>query len=341
MKSARTETATISGCLPALRSAGFQPASLLAETTTIFGCLLALWLAGTGFMPSACAQQPQGTAEKPQLAPIYAGGSSQPPVTLPTQGPPGRTATYADGSPAPAPSKMPRINCRLSVHKIGNLQLDDAVTLIENRFITVRWLNTDPKFEPVLKGRLIRLDDAGTAAGKLRKMSGLVLFYAGEMLGRLNESDPIHAYYGYADSGEDRLPTEDFIFRNDGSLSGQITGVNADQLVVRTRAGVINIDIDSVRYIRSPRAFVFTIVGMPSADLGRTQVQDVTFQPTMTQQTLSNQLVAGHRSDDLLDDDSDDDALDIFPKQMPQALGRFRQFQSGNANSGSILPTWP
>ena len=314
------------------------------------GCLVINGTVCSGPGASVQAQSVQGTAEKQQLAPIFS--TSAAPITLPSQGSSLRTFPSLHGSSAQtganspslngaAPqtgsnlpgSNLPTINCRLPVHKIGSLQLDDAQAVIEQGSVYIRASYMGPSAEPLLRGRVIRLDDAGTASGAMRKMSGLVLFHSGQMLGQLNEGDGYHSQFGVAP-----IPMEEFIFRKTGSLSGQILSVSGDQMTVCSRGLVTTIPLDSVSYVRSPRAFLFTISGTPSSDQSRTQVQDVAFQPTVTAQALGDQVVVGRRADDpLLDDDEP-----LFPQQ-PRAITRMRQLESDATRlmPGRIFPNWP
>jgi len=247
------------------------------------------------------AQGVQGKALTPQLAPVAA---------------------------APA---APVINCRLRVDKIGALDLVDAEVVINNNSVQVRPGPTALDPSPLLQGVVLKVDRASTASGANREMSGLVLFQSGDRIGQLNDQDFSHA---------DAVPPApaEFVFSKSGSITGQITGVRSGMLTVQSAGRSTDIGLDSIVYVRSPRAFVFTISGRPSADNTHTHVDSISFRPTANS-AARDELVIGKPKDPLDLDDED------LPVRTPENIARVRQHLDAGGVSGMPggrpFPSWP
>jgi hypothetical protein len=271
------------------------------------------------------ADPAKGKALTPQLAPVFSPEAENSSILLQ----PARAITLAPSSASA--TSTPAINCRLKVSRIGTLDLGDAEVVIVNNSVEVRPGPTALDPAPYLRGTVLKVDRSGTASGAGREMSGLVLFQSGDRIAQLNDQDFAHA-------DPTQPPASELIFRKSGSISGRITGVRAGALTVQTAGRSTDVPLDSVAYVRSPRAFVFTISGRPSADNTRTRVDSISFRPT-TNTAARDQLVVGKPRDPL---DLDDDDL---PLRTPENIARVRQHLDSGGFSGvpggRPFPSWP
>lgn len=240
----------------------------------------------------------------------------------------------------------PTIKCTLTVRRIGPLTLDDAFVTIANQIVEVRSNVEPPGLDPLLKGAVLRLDESGTAFGANRTMSGLVLFRSGQMMDQLSDQEVPHADALRTDAvhAEDQgppPPQDELVFAKSGSVSGRIIDVAGDVLMVRDRAGTVQkMSLKSVTYVRSPRAFVFTISGQPSADQSRTHVDSISFRPTANSIMLGDQVMVG-KPRGIFDDDLDDP---LMPAANPISTPtRARQFERGDFGLSPQRPfsAWP
>lgn len=220
------------------------------------------------------------------LAPINAPTSAvAPPQTLRSfqKAPPlapetkWHTAPPAPGTPItlarPAPTigaNGPAIICKVPVRSLAGLVLNDSVAVISGKQIEIRAASDDSSMiAPAFHGVVIKADAPESMADGERELTGLALFTGGNLFLELGNRGG-----------------EDMVFRNEGTVMGEVIGHNLDALVMRQRDGQrITVPLTSVNYIRSPRAFLFTLTGRPVRDkatgkMMRTQVDAITFQPT-------------------------------------------------------------
>jgi hypothetical protein len=303
---------------------------------------LLICTAALALLPPVCrAQAIKGKVEKPQLAPIFSPAVDKAPIMLqPKQSlaqPRNENAALNLTQPGLDSTNTPAINCRLPVKQIGSIALNDAFATITDNFIEVQYNNpADP--EPLLTGKVIRLDDTGTTFGANRQMSGLVVFQSGQMLGRLLESPAASSdnFGTGVAASQSVLPGDEMIFSRDGSMTGQIVGIDKANLILKDRAAMRTVSLDAVTYVRSPRAFVFTLSGRPSRDnMRRTEVQSVAFQPTLSSVALNDEVIVGQPAESIFGDDEPP-----LGEPVPASITRMRQLQRGNYGPRPFAP-WP
>jgi hypothetical protein len=304
----------------------------------------------------SCAPMPvvqnaaaQGKAEMPKLAPIPLndGATSS---ALPASNQTDRVGRYAGSAPAAyrnasggAPASAvasspvtqvnaaatsddgPKVDCRLPIRRIGSLDVGDSDVLIRAGAVEVRARYVDAQAAPLLRGTVVRMDAQGTGDDGNRQMSGLVYFNGGSILWQLGDG---------ATAAGTALPAySDQVFREAGTVIGQIMAISPQGMLVRSRetGQVMRIALDTITYVRSPRAFLFTIYGQTSADMTRTTVRRVAFQPTITSAPkLGSEVVVG-RPRDPLDLDDDMPPPSILPAQT--------RFNATDNPMDGILPT--
>jgi hypothetical protein len=182
-------------------------------------------------------------------------------------------------APIPAPIKYqapaaansgPAIICRVPVQAVGPLTFSNNVVLIEGDTIEVRSAaDSSGLMPPALRGLVIRHDAPNPLSNGEREMTGLALFNDGKLLLELGNR-----------------AGEDMIFRNAGGLTGDIVGIGDGLVLFRQRDGrTVQIPLTSINYLRSPRAFLFTLTGRPTRVNGslRTQIEAISFRPTSTE----------------------------------------------------------
>jgi hypothetical protein len=121
-------------------------------------------------------------------------------------------------------------------------------------------------------------------------------------------------------------------------MTGQIVGIDKTNVMLKDRTAIKTVSLDAITYVRSPRAFVFTLSGRPSpVNMRRTEVQSVAFQPTLSSVGLNDAVIVGQppSSDSILDDD---DAP--LGEPVPASITRMRQLQRGNYGPRPFAP-WP
>jgi hypothetical protein len=190
--------------------------------------------------------------------------------------------------------------------------LNNSLAVIHNGSMQIVEISMPKDVDPLLIGRVIRFDQTGIASDGSRQLSGLVVFHAGSLLSQL--SVPGSMDHDAVDGNQ----VNDLIFRKQGSLSGRITQCNGASLTLAARDSLYVIPCDSITYVRSPHAFVFTMSGKLSADKSHTRPDAISFQPTLKANPLGTSLVAGSRPDStdaLLDDSNDPPAP---PAMMPR-----------------------
>lgn len=229
-------------------------------------------------------------------------------------------------SPEDTPANGPSVNCRVPVSQVGDLTFSSAMALIHRGRMEIRENYMTDNVDPALIGTVLKFDETGIASDGIRKLSGLVLFYGGSMLSQLSSSTANN------DDALDRSHMDDLVFRKQGSLSGHVAACTATTVTIVSREGVHHVPVDSITYMRSPHAFVFTLSGVLSADKSHTRPHSISFQSTVNSDKIGDSLVVGHRPDSLdalLDDDAD-----TKPAITPIIMPRFRQ-------SGGVFSNWP
>ena len=218
------------------------------------------------------------------------------------------------------------IRCRVPVTRIGQLQLGDSVAVLTDHSMEVMSALNSIDMPALLRGLVLRAESDDTAGSDSRKMTGLVLFYGGILITELRQST-----------------VADLVFRNEGSIEGQLIGSDQRFLMIRKSDGSIEkIRYDSIRYIRSPRAFMFTLTGkpVPHARLSaaaRTTVQEITFQPTATITGVSLSSVVPHKEDLLDEEDSPQlpkDGLGMHTRDEDEVPNPFNPTRRS-------FPNWP
>jgi hypothetical protein len=167
------------------------------------------------------------------------------------------------------------VACDVPVSGIGALTLQDGRSVIRGSVIEVQSA-TNPNLPPqvVLSGTVIHLEVVPSSANT--QITGLALFAGGTLLPQL----------------DDPSATE-LIFRPTGALRGRVGSVQGTVLQMNASNGIRqNIDIDSVLFIRSPRAFTFTLSTRrpSSSSVGDPFTADVimaSFKPTATRREVS------------------------------------------------------
>jgi hypothetical protein len=148
------------------------------------------------------------------------------------------TLTFTPDSEA----KPSSVTCEVSVEKIGNVTLNGGTASIQGDKIEIKAIAGEYlPVQSILNGFVLKLE-ADTAA-KPPEITGLAYFQSGELLRTFD--DPQVA---------------DLIFKHDGAVTGRIIRTSGyDMQIVRPDGRGEQIDVSTVKFIRSPRAFVFRI----------------------------------------------------------------------------------
>ncbi|GEM_PF-2989952 len=133
------------------------------------------------------------------------------------------------------------VSCQVPVDKLAALSLK-ALFTVTNNSVTLTGA-ADEYMEPtdLLHGVVIKVE-ADTASNP-GKVTGLVYFQSGQGLRQIDSPE-----------------VDDVVFRREGSISGRIVEATPARLVMVTKdGGRVRIDTGDVKYVRSPRAFMFVI----------------------------------------------------------------------------------
>jgi hypothetical protein len=175
--------------------------------------------------------------------------------------------------PQAANASGPSISCRVPVQSVGALMFPNNVAVINGRSIEIRGMaESSDLTPPSLRGIVIRSDAPSSIGEGERELTGLAYFTGGTL---------------YLEFGN--RAGEDMIFRNEGTVFGDIVGHDEQSLLVRQKDGqVLRVPLTTINYLRSPRAFLFTLTGKSAASgraasLMRTRVEGISFQPTFTE----------------------------------------------------------
>lgn len=214
--------------------------------------------------------------ETPHLAPLSLTDqwAVAPPIAerAATKSPPAPLAVSAGSSRA-----EPSVYCRVPIQTLGSVELYGSVAIIKGNSIQIQQSYVSyGAAPPQLQGVVIRLDDPNALGGGRKEVTGLALFTGGNLLSE----------FGSAGG-------QDIIFRNEGSVAGDVLFQDRDSLIVRKKDGQeVRIPLDAITYIRSPRAFLFTLTGRSAeagkssasasagSGSGRSQVVAISFQST-------------------------------------------------------------
>jgi hypothetical protein len=264
----------------------------------------------------------------------------------------GNTQAHSSGrslqgimAPVPAPIKYqapaaansgPAIICRVPVQTVGPLTFNNNVVLIEGDTIEVRSATDSSGLTPpALRGLVIRHDAPNPVGNGEREMTGLAFFNDGKLLLELGNR-----------AGEDML------FRNAGGLTGDIVGIGDGMVLFRQRDGrTVQIPLASINYLRSPRAFLFTLTGRPTRMNGnlRTQIEAISFRPTSTEdlsESIPTSVIPqAHADPDSLAEEEEPSGFAVtspmsgyqpalgrpaFGNQFPAGMHQRRQLQNTN-----------
>lgn len=239
------------------------------------------------------AQKTPAALTSPSKAGVPAAKIVSPPKAPTPLHLPGRSLSPITTAPEAGPHSGyagPRVNCQLPITAIGSLQLPDAMIFVQDNKVEVRRTSSLDGHYPLLIGRVIRYDAAANETAGAKSLSGLVLFNGGMQLDALAPSSD-----------------NDLVFRSSGSLTGQVFGCDDENLLLRLRDGqLMKVALDSITYLRSPRAFIFSISGQRPHKVAGWQAQAISFQATAGKSKLGEELVAGQRKDDWgLEEDDD------------------------------------
>lgn len=207
-------------------------------------------------------------------------------------------------SPVASHASGPTINCRVPLTAVGTINVGAAVAVVTNTSIDVLSEPAAVYSRPLLSGLVLRTEsDEPTNAGT-RKLTGLAVFMAGSLVAQMRDST-----------------TEDIIFRAHGaSIEGQIIGNDATSLLVRQKDGtVLRVNAENITFVRSPRAFLFNILGTVESGPARgmrTDARSITFQPTGTTNGVSLSSVV--RSKDEMTEEEDSLGLGKFGPAVPE-----------------------
>lgn len=185
----------------------------------------------------------------------------------------------ADSAASPA-----SLSAQIKVERVGSLQLRNGSVLMKGGTIEVKD-SCDDSAQPstVLKGRLLRVESDPDAIPA--QITGLAYFEEGPSLPEID--DP---------------RTGDLIFKRDGALSGRITGLSGyDLQVVNPGGQKTTIDVSTVKFVRSPRAFLFrisidAISVIPNTVAFRANASSLTFKSTARERSLPFSSILPERS---------------------------------------------
>jgi hypothetical protein len=236
-----------------------------------------------------------------------------------------------------------KLSCEVTVDHIGNLTFRKGLASVHGNSITIQ--STPSEYMPPvteLSGVILRVE--ASLDVNPQAVTGLVYFQGGDSLKQLDDSR-----------------TLDLIFKHDGALSGRIAALKGYDLnVIKMDGSTAILDVSTVKYVRSPRAFVFTIpisgkVIAPDTVAFQREAYSAKFKATVNQSLLkSSSIVPGHAASNqaglpgselskygdgtsLPNDDSpgkdvdDDDPGPSFHWQMPGLPGRQFPYQPNRA----------
>lgn len=166
------------------------------------------------------------------------------------------------------------LSCDVRLDSVGSLSLRSGVAIIRGNRINI--LSRPDDYLPaktILTGFVVRVE--ADTVSKPAQVTGLAYFQSGESLRDLD--DP-HAV--------------DLIFKHDGALSGRIAGIQGyDLRVIRLDGTTMPVDISTLKFIRSPRAFLFRIpinnsAEIPEAVAFNSDASSAVFKATVARRSL-------------------------------------------------------
>ncbi len=178
------------------------------------------------------------------------------------------------------------LDCQLPISALGPLSLRNGSVQIGGNVIAV---SASPEYlaplRVILSGCVIRTEETRMTSDV--RLTGLAFFDSGQMLSQIEDASQ-----------------EDLVFRNDGALRGRILSADSNQLTISSADGSRRtIDCSTILFIRSPRAFTFTVTGRHVREalaggeiLGESEV--LSFRPTAPQRVLSpTSILPTHTAD--------------------------------------------
>lgn len=166
------------------------------------------------------------------------------------------------------------LSCRLNADKLGNIVLRNGFAVIRGNAIDIEAASDmSPAAQPMLTGIVVRVEaDTDSLPGRV---TGIAYFLSGKSLAEIDDPG-----------------VKDVIFKRDGATTGRIAGVQGYELqVIREDGRTEPVDISTIKFVRSPRAFVFTIplssaTTLPSSAAFKADAAGIAFRPTSTQRSL-------------------------------------------------------
>lgn len=230
------------------------------------------------------------------------------------------------------PSKL---RCDVTVKQIGKLSLEDGILSVRGNSVEVRARSAYEPASLILHGIILQVETNLDTVP--RQVTGLAYFNGGELIKDIDDPE-----------------AKDILFRHDGALSGKILGISGYDLSVATiTGGVAKINTSTVKFVRSPRAFLFQIPlehmdsALDAIPL-TAQAQEAIFKPTARERTLPPNSILPARPplqpsaglseppeyNTLKDLDEEDPRLPVFKWIMPGMPGQPSSF--GQRNQGGI-----
>lgn len=216
------------------------------------------------------------------------------------------------------------LSCSWPLPGLGNLRLADGQAVLNGREIVV--LDSTSAYgqaRTVLSGLVLKAEAQATA--RQCTLTGLVYFNAGDYLDRLG--DPAAA---------------DLLFTQGGTIRGRIEKLEGDSLVVAGTPGARHaVKLSAVMLVRSPRAFIFTIIGRTGRPVARdepfsAEIESATMKVSSNLATIPAGSVIPRVNSDPLDGESLDfskagDILDELEEEsdLPRLPFRIRPSMPG------------
>lgn len=171
-------------------------------------------------------------------------------------------------------AKPSSLNCEVSVEKIGAVSLNRGTAAIQGDKIEIKAVAGEYlPAQPILAGFILKIEADPYA--KPPEVTGLAYFQSGNMLRNFDEP---------------QVP--DLIFKHDGAITGRIIGCRGyDMQIIRPDGRTAQIDVSAIKFIRSPRAFVFRIpitstTALPESSSFEAEAASAVFKNSAPQRTL-------------------------------------------------------
>ncbi len=201
------------------------------------------------------------------------------------------------------------LNCEVSVEKVGAVLLNSGTATIQGDKIEIKAVAGEYlPAQPILNGFILKIE-ADTDA-KPPAVTGLAYFQSGNMLRTFDEP---------------QVP--DLIFKHDGAVTGRIVRCRGyDMQIIRPDGRSEQIDVSTIKFIRSPRAFVFRIpitstAALPEASSFKAEAASAVFKNSARQRSLPfSSVIPSRQSRDAATYSTADD-------------GKLSRFGEGSANA--------